>query len=43
MSQTQARFDNALLNARLLPPDLLTNGQKLLSTHCTSRRSRPRR
>ena len=26
---TQARFQNAILNARQLPPDLLTNSQKL--------------
>ena len=29
MSETQARFQNAILNARQLPPDLLTNSQKL--------------
>lgn len=28
-ADTQARFQNAILNARQLPPDLLTNSQKL--------------
>ena len=28
-AETQARFQNAILNARQLPPDLLTNSQKL--------------